>query len=67
MENLKLVRKVKKMSNRQFQMNREAQSSTSARILSYDFFDAYSTDETNNLNKEGFKLFVNFVIHRILC
>ena len=52
MENLKLIRKVKKMSNRQFQMNRDAQSSASAGMQSYDFFDSF-TDETNNLNKEG--------------
>ena len=51
MENLKLIRKVKKMSNRQFQMSREAQGSTSAR-MPYDFYDSF-LDESNNPNKEG--------------
>ncbi len=42
------------MSNRQFQMSREAQGSTSAR-MPYDFYDSF-LDESNNPNKEGLNL-----------
>ncbi len=59
MENLKLVRKVKKMSNRhQMQRERDMGGSVSARMPSYaqtgrDFYDHYLDDNVTNQVQEG--------------
>ena len=58
MENLKLVRKVKKMSNRQLQRERETHGSISARMPSYaqssgDFYDQYMDYTGANTSQEG--------------